>query len=172
MTYSHTLAQQIRQAAAKKYGCCLLDVCQYIFVHVCVCAEARGLKLPGASTFVTCSVNLPRWQAAAYSPTCCCAMAVCRHREVTHNNSSCSRPPFQEASKPFECKVVLICGCRFFTYLLVLFLTNLASNALFRGCAAVGRDPIVSSTVGVLAMYSVVFSGGIMLGRSKSAGPY
>ncbi|KAL0038217.1 hypothetical protein WJX79_008741 [Trebouxia sp. C0005] len=59
---------------------------------------------------------------------------------------------------------------RFFIFFLVLFLTNTASNALFRGCAAVGRDPIVSSTVGVLAMYSVVFSGGIMLARIQIRG--
>lgn len=49
-------------------------------------------------------------------------------------------------------------------------MTNLASNALFRGCAAVGRSPIVSSTVGVLAMYAVVFSGGIMLRRTQIRG--
>ncbi|KAL0035494.1 hypothetical protein WJX77_008879 [Trebouxia sp. C0004] len=61
-------------------------------------------------------------------------------------------------------------GGRFFIFFLVLFLTNTASNALFRGCAAVGRDPIVASTVGVLAMYSVVFSGGIMLARIQIKG--
>lgn len=57
--------------------------------------------------------------------------------------------------------------CRFWTYWLVLFLTNMASNALFRGCAAVGRDPIISSTVGVLAIFVLVFSGGIMLARRE-----
>ena len=32
-----------------------------------------------------------------------------------------------------------------------------------------GRDPIVSSTVGVLSIFTLVFSGGIMLARSKHA---
>ncbi len=43
----------------------------------------------------------------------------------------------------------------------------MASNALFRGCAAVGRDPIIASTVGVLSIFALVFSGGIMLARSR-----
>ncbi|KAL3132996.1 hypothetical protein ABBQ38_006905 [Trebouxia sp. C0009 RCD-2024] len=59
---------------------------------------------------------------------------------------------------------------RFWTYWLVLFLTNMASNALFRGCSAVGRDPIISSTVGVIAIFTLVFSGGIMLGRTYIRG--
>lgn len=67
--------------------------------------------------------------------------------------------------------LLVLSACRFFVYFLVLLLTNVASNALFRGCAAVARDPIISSTVGVLAMYSLVFSGGIMLARSKLSTP-
>ncbi|KAL0031878.1 hypothetical protein WJX79_002852 [Trebouxia sp. C0005] len=59
---------------------------------------------------------------------------------------------------------------RFWTYWLVLFLTNMASNALFRGCAAVGRDPIIASTVGVLSIFALVFSGGIMLARKLIRG--
>lgn len=47
----------------------------------------------------------------------------------------------------------------------------MASNALFRGCAAVGRDPIIASTVGVLSIFALVFSGGIMLARSRSLAP-
>ncbi|DBA97183.1 TPA: hypothetical protein ACH3X1_014944 [Trebouxia sp. C0004] len=59
---------------------------------------------------------------------------------------------------------------RFWTYWLVLLLTNMASNALFRGCAAVGRDPIIASTVGVLSIFALVFSGGIMLARKLIRG--
>ncbi len=47
----------------------------------------------------------------------------------------------------------------------------MASNALFRGCAAVGRDPIIASTVGVLSIFALVFSGGIMLARSRFLAP-
>lgn len=54
---------------------------------------------------------------------------------------------------------------RFWLHWLILFLTNTASCALFRGCAALGRDPIIASTAGVLAIFTVVFSGGIMIAR-------
>ena len=56
-------------------------------------------------------------------------------------------------------------SCRFWLHWLILLLTNTSSCALFRGCAALGRDPIIASTVGVLAIFAVVFSGGIMIAR-------
>ena len=60
---------------------------------------------------------------------------------------------------------LLLAPCRFWLHWLILLLTNTSSCALFRGCAALGRDPIIASTVGVLAIFAVVFSGGIMIAR-------
>ncbi|KAK9815219.1 hypothetical protein WJX72_000157 [[Myrmecia] bisecta] len=59
---------------------------------------------------------------------------------------------------------------RFWLHWLIIFLTNMSSNAMFRACAAIGRDPILASTTGVIAIFAVIFSAGIMIARFSIPG--
>jgi hypothetical protein len=58
--------------------------------------------------------------------------------------------------------------CRFFRYILLLFLMHQLAIALFRTIGALGRSMVIANTFGSFALLVVFLLGGFILARRKS----
>jgi hypothetical protein len=58
--------------------------------------------------------------------------------------------------------------CRFFRYILLLFLMHQLAIALFRTIGALGRSMVIANTFGSFALLVVFLLGGFVLARRKS----